>query len=120
MGQGGSPSIHPDPFIRATPLSPLLYGLALELFLYSLRANLVLGQITLPGVTTSAKYTACTNKVSILVMSKIDEVRREIRMYETVTGTKINPNKSWKLHLSQAPSVGLGIWFSFYLQLEKN
>lgn len=50
--------------------------------------NLVFGGITLPGSAISARYSVYADDVSTLVTNstEIDEVGREIRSYETVTG----------------------------------
>ncbi|CAE1168980.1 unnamed protein product [Acanthosepion pharaonis] len=54
-----------------------------------LKANPVLRGIALPGATTSARYSAYADDISVLVSSRaeIDEVSKE---YEMVTGAKIS------------------------------
>ncbi|CAE1276092.1 unnamed protein product [Acanthosepion pharaonis] len=54
-------------FRQGCPLSPLLYALALEPFLRKLKTNPVLRGISLPGATTSARYFAYADDVSVLV-----------------------------------------------------
>ena len=83
------------------PLSPMLYILALELFLRKLKANPALRSLTLPGSCEVARYTAYADNVSVLVTSSVDvdEVSKEIGRYEAVTGAKINREKSVGLRL---------------------
>lgn len=61
-----------------------------------IKANLIVCGIILPGATISARYTTYADDVSTLVLSntQIDQVGRELRRYETVSGTKINRDKS--------------------------
>lgn len=108
----------------------------LEPFLCKLKTDLVLCEIFLPGATTLAKYSAYTDDVSILVSSRarIDEVSKEIRGYETVTGAKINCDKSVGLWLGVWKGVSLlelyslnnglvkifSVWFNPDIQLEMN
>ena len=121
---------------QGCPLSPLLYVLALEPFLRKLKANPVLRGISLPGATTSARYSAYADDVSVLVSSKaeINEVSKEISGYELVTGAKINRDKSSGLRLGSWKGVSLpgpflwtdgpvkilGIWFGPDLLVEMN
>ncbi|CAE1328699.1 unnamed protein product [Acanthosepion pharaonis] len=99
--------VRSEPFVlsrsirQGCPLSPLLYVLALEPFLRKLKANPVLRGISLPGATTSARYSAYADDVSALVSSRaeIDEVSKEISGYEMVTGARINRDKSVGLRL---------------------
>lgn len=67
----------------------------------------------MPSAITSAKYITYATDVSPLVINSIesDEVRREIQIYEMVTGAKITCDKSsvcvqGNVILSQVPSVG--------------
>ena len=50
----------------------MVYILALELFLSRLRANLVLHDLTLPGVSVVARYTV--EDISLLVISTAEVV----------------------------------------------
>ena len=74
----------------------MLYILALELFLRKLKVNSALRSLTLPGSSEVARYTAYADDVSVLVTSsaEVEEVSKEIRRYEAVTGAKINHEKS--------------------------
>lgn len=84
------------PIRHGDPLSPILYVLALEPFFCRIKANPIIRGIILPGATISAKYTTYADDVSTLVMSnaQMDQVGRELRRYETVSGAKINRDKS--------------------------
>ena len=121
---------------QGCPLSPMLYVLAIEPFLRKLRVNPVLRGITLPGADAQVKYSAYADDVTVLVTSnaEISVVGAEIRLYETVTGAKINCDKSSGLRIgawrgmplqgpfswSDGPCKILGVWFGPDLQLEKN
>ena len=121
---------------QGCPLLPLLYILALEPFLCKLRANPVLHGLTLPDATTTARYTAYADDVTLLVTSsaEVEEVSKEIGRYETVTGARINREKSVGLRLGSWKGCALpgpfswtdgsckilGVWFGPDLQLEKN
>ncbi|CAE1328542.1 unnamed protein product [Acanthosepion pharaonis] len=112
---------------QGCPLSPLLYVLALEPFLRKLKANPVLRGISLPGASTSARYSSYADDVSVLVSSRaeINEVSKQISGYEMVTGAKINRDKSVGLRLgawkgvslpgpflwTDGPIKILGVWF---------
>ena len=114
----------------------MLYVLAIEPFLRKLRVNPVLRGITLPGADAQVKYSAYADDVTVLVTSnaEISVVGAEIRLYETVTGAKINCDKSSGLRIgawrgmplqgpfswSDGPCKILGVWFGPDLQLEKN
>ena len=121
---------------QGCPLSPMLYILALEPFLRKLKANPTLRGIKLPGSSTSARYSAYVDDITLLVASNAEilEVSREIRRYETVTGAKTNCSKSAGLRLgawrgcplpgpfkwTDGPCKILGVWYGPDLQLEKN
>ena len=79
----------------------MFYILALEPFLRKLRANLVQHSITLPGASTTARYSTYGDDVSILETSsaEMEKVSKEIKRYEDVTGTKINHKTSVGLQL---------------------
>lgn len=72
----------------------------LERFLCKLRANPVIGEISLPGATASARYTdyADTGFTLVTSSSKIDKVGREIQ-FMRLTGAMIKCDKS------------VGLWF---------
>ena len=57
----------------------MLYVFELELFLRKLRANSILWDFTSPSATTTAKYSAYSDDVSVLVTSsaEVEEVNKE-------------------------------------------
>ena len=118
------------------PLLPMLYVLALELFLRELKVNPVLRDLISPYSTEVARYTAYPDGVSVLVTrsAEVVEVSKEIGRHEVVTGSKINCEKSVGLRLGawknsalpcpffwkDTPCKVLGVWFGPVLQLKKN
>lgn len=105
-----SRSIH-----QGCPFSTLLYVLELEPFLCRLRENPVLGRISLRGAIHVIQ-------VHRLHSAEI-EVGKEIRMYETVIGTKIKRDKAVGLWLglwTDGSCKIIVVWFSPNLQLEEN
>ena len=117
---------------QGCPQSHMLYILALETFLRKRKANPALRGLTLPGSSEVARYTAYTDDVSVLVTSsaEVEEVSKEIGRYETLTGAKINREKSVGLRLGSwkgSALPGSFIWNDGLckilgpdLQLEKN
>lgn len=94
---------------QAFALLPLLYALALKLFLCRLRANPGLRYLMPPRPlgTLSTPRTSQSND-----SAEIDEGGGEIRTYETITWVKINPNTSiglwlgsWKVCLLPDPFI---------------
>ena len=61
---------------QGSPLSPMLYILALEPFLRKLKANPAERSLTLPGASEVARYTAYADDVCVLVTSnaEVEEV----------------------------------------------
>ena len=108
---------------QGCPLSPMLYILALEPFLRKLKANPALRGLTLPG-----------SSMLVTSSAEVEEVSKEIRRYEVVTGAKINRKKSvglwlgsWKgcalpgpFSWKDGPCKILTVCFEPDLQLEKN
>lgn len=108
----------------------------MEPFILKLNANRVLLGITLPGSNTPAKYSAYVGDVTAFMKSnaEIDELSKEISMYEEVTGATINCEKSVGLLLSawkgisllgpfiytDGPLMILDVCFGPDLQLEKD
>lgn len=64
--------------------------------LHKLSANTILCRITFPGVTILTTFSAYADDISIFVMNnaEIEEVGKEIRFYEIVTGARFNCDKS--------------------------
>ena len=94
---------------QGCPLSPMLYILALEPFLRQIKANPVLGGLTLPGCNTPVTHTAYVDDVTLAVTNEaeIKEVDKEIQKYENAAGTKINSRKSEGLRLGSWKGVTL-------------
>lgn len=88
-------------FPQDYPLSFMQSFLALEAFLCKLRVNTVLREITISSLTNSVIYAAYSDDVSMLVMSSVDilAISKDIKLYETVAGLKINCDKSIGLQL---------------------
>lgn len=70
---------------KAVHFHPMLYTLALEPFLYKLRAKWVLQKIKLSGAKISDRYSAHANIISMLVTSSMqsEEIGKEILLYIT-------------------------------------
>ena len=92
-----------------------MYVLLLETFLRKLRANPVPCGFELPGALIMVKYSANADDVSVLVTNnaEIEEVSKEIEMYEVVSGVKTSREKSvglslgsWKGCAFLGPSIG--------------
>ena len=102
------------------------------LFLCKFKENPALCGCTLPGSSEVAAY---ADDVSVLVTSsaEMEELSKEIRKYEAMTGAKINREKSISLRLGLWKGCALpcpfilrdgqckilGVWFGHDLQLEK-
>lgn len=79
----------------------MLYFIALESFLRKLKTNSILRGISLPGDTTSARYSVYAD----------DKVGKEIRGYATVTCVNINRDKSVGLQLAAWKGVSFPVSF---------
>lgn len=89
-------------------LSPMLYILMLMHFFRKLKANPIQHGITpIPTAITAARYCAYTDDVTAFDESnaEIDEVGKEIRRFETVTGVKIIRDESVALRLGGCSGV---------------
>lgn len=88
-------------FPQGHPLSYMQSFFALEAFLCKLRVNSVLREITISNLTNSVIYAAYSDDVSMLVMSSADilAISKDIKLYETVEGFKINCDTSIGLQL---------------------
>ena len=86
---------------QGCPLSPMLYILAIEPFLRKLKVNPTLRGLTLRGSSEVARYTAYADDTSMFVTSsaEVEEVSKEIRRYEAMTGANINCKKSVGMRL---------------------
>ena len=124
---------------QGCPLSPLLYVLALEPLLRSLRDERdgpALRGILLSG-SVRAKISAFADDITVFVSRRRDilAVKEAVASYEKVAGAKVNFDKSEGLWLgawrgsvplpgpfrwSDGPVRILGVWFGPGLQLERN